>query len=78
LERFTPADSGLRQFERVQLVRAWSTSLLVTDPRALAVRAEFEGASGQLFWFTPSSGPEALRPKIRLTYASPPSKGGTP
>lgn len=78
LERFTPADSGLRQFEMVQLVRAWSTSLLATDPRALAVRAQFEGASGQLFWFTPSSGPEALRPKIRITYAPPPSRGGTP
>ena len=78
LERFTPADSGLRQFEMVQLVRAWSANLLVTDPRALALRSEFEGASGQLFWFTPSSGPEDLRPKIRITYAPPPLRGGTP
>ncbi len=78
LERFTPADSGLRQFEMVQLVRAWSAALTASDPRALALRTEFEGASGQLFWFTPSSGPAALRPKIRITYAPPPSKGGTP
>jgi hypothetical protein len=78
LERFTPADSGLRQFEMVQLVRAWSANLTATDPRAIAVRTEFEGASGQLFWFTPSSGPAALRPKIRITYAPPPARGGTP
>ncbi len=78
LERFTPADSGLRQFEMVQLVRAWSTNLSASDPRALAIRAEYEGASGQLFWFTPSSGPAALRPKIRITYAPPLSRGGTP
>ncbi len=78
LERFTPADSGLRQFEMVQLVRAWSANLSVTDPRALAIRTQFEGASGQLFWFTPSSGPAALRPKIRITYAPPTAKGGTP
>ncbi len=78
LERFTPADSGLRQFEMVQLVRAWSANLSVTDPRALALRTQYEGASGQLFWFTPSSGPAALRPRIRITYAPPPSKGGTP
>ena len=78
LERFTPADSGLRQFEMVQLVRAWHVSLSATDPRAISLRTEFEGASGQLFWFTPSSGPLALRPKIRITYAPPQSRGNTP
>jgi hypothetical protein len=78
LERFAPADSGLRQFEMVQLVRAWTAGLTTSDPRALALRTEFEGASGQLFWFTPSSGAADLRPKIRITYAPPVSKGGTP
>ncbi|HEU4988659.1 MAG TPA: hypothetical protein VFT41_02605 [Gemmatimonadaceae bacterium] len=78
LEHFAPADSGMRQFEMVQLVRAWTASLTPTDPRALAMRTQFEGASGALYWFTPSSGPAAWRPRIEITYAAPPSKGGTP
>jgi hypothetical protein len=78
LERFAPADSGLRQFEMVQLVRAWHTALTATDPRALAMRAEFEGSSGALYWFTASSGPAALRPRVKITYAPQISAGGTP
>lgn len=69
LERFTPADSGTRQFEMVQLVRAWQTGLRPDDPRALAIRTQLEGASGMLYWFTPASGPPALRPRIRITYS---------
>jgi hypothetical protein len=78
LERFAPADSGLKEFEMVQLVRAWHSALTTDDPRALAIRAEFEGASGKLYWFTPSSGAPALRPRIRITYTPKQSAGGTP
>ncbi len=78
IEKFAPADSGQRQFEMVQLIRAWSAGLGPNDPQALAVRTEFEGASGALYWFTSSAGPAALRPKVEITYAPPPSAGGTP
>ena len=78
LERFSPADSGLKQFEMVQLVRAWHTALNATDPRALALRAEYEGASGKLYWFSPSSADPALRPRIRITYTPKQTAGGTP
>ena len=78
LERFAPADSGLRQFEMVQLVRAWHTGLTATDPRALALRTALEGESGAEYWFYSSKGPLALRPRIRLTYAPNRSVGGSP
>lgn len=78
LERFAPADSGERQFEMVQLVRAWHTNLSATDPRALALRSQLEGASGAEYLFTPSSGPPSLRPRIHIVYTPHVLTGITP
>jgi hypothetical protein len=66
---FAPADSGLRQFEMVQLVRSWSSQLAAGTTRALAMRSSIEGTSGATYWFFSSEAPLALRPKVRLTYA---------
>ncbi len=69
LERFAPADSGLRTFEMVQLVRLWNTALAPTDPRAVALSAQLEGASGGEFWFTTTAGAAALRPRVLIIYS---------
>ncbi|HVA58743.1 MAG: hypothetical protein WBQ26_09035 [Gemmatimonadaceae bacterium] len=78
LERFAPADSGQRQFEMVQLVRLWHTALGTSDPRAVALVAQLEGASGAQYWFTPSSGAPSLRPRIRIVYSPNQITGITP
>lgn len=76
--RFAPADSGLREFEMVQLVRAWHQNLKPADPRALAIRTQLEGVSAALFWFSASDGPLALRPRIHVTYVPRGAGGGAP
>jgi hypothetical protein len=78
LERFAPADSGLRQFEMVQLVRLWHTSLATSDPRAVALVAQLEGASGAEYWFTTAAGAPSLRPRIRIIYSTNQVTGITP
>jgi len=78
LERFAPADSGLRQFEMVQLVRAWHADLTVADPRAIALVSESEGLTPSEFWFTSSAGPTSLRPKIHLYYTALQTTGISP
>jgi hypothetical protein len=78
LERFAPADGGERQFEMVQLLRAWHTSLGPDDPRALALLSQLEGASGAEYLFTPASGPPSLRPRIHIVYTPHVITGITP
>lgn len=79
LERFAPADSGLRQFEMVNLVRTWHTALAATDPHAIALRSQLEGGSGVEFWFSSTAAASPLlRPRVRIVYTSHNITGITP
>jgi hypothetical protein len=68
LQRYTPADTGLRKIEMVLLVRSWETHLTTAAPRAIALQASTEGLGGAQFWFYSSRAPAAVRPRIRITY----------
>ena len=66
--RLVPRDSGSRSLEIVNIVRAWRLVGTARTPRALVVRAAEEGLlAGELNFFS-VDGPDALRPKLRLTY----------
>jgi hypothetical protein len=66
--RLVPHDSGERSLEIVNIVRAWRVVGTARTPRALVIRAAEEGLlAGELNFFS-SKGPDAVRPRLRLTY----------
>jgi hypothetical protein len=66
--RLVPRDSGERSLEIVNVVRAWRVVGTARTPRALVIRAAEEGLlAGELNFFS-SNGPDAVRPRLRLTY----------
>jgi hypothetical protein len=70
-----PGDSGLRSFEIVGLVRTWKGQATTVSPRAIALRS---GAEGQLpgeFDFFSTRAPDAVRPRLRITYVTKSSSG---
>lgn len=63
-----PADSGVRSFEIVPLVRTWRGTTSDVSPRAIALRSNGEGgAPGQIDFFSSRVG-GAVRPRLRITY----------
>ena len=63
----SPADSGLRSFSLVTLIRAYR-ALPATTTRAVTLRSLSEGAqTGEIRFFS-SEAPAAVRPRLRLTY----------
>ena len=63
-----PADSGVRAFEIVPLVRTWRGTPSDISPRAIALRSNAEGgAPGQIDFFSSRVG-GAVRPRLRITY----------
>jgi hypothetical protein len=66
--RLVPRDSGTRSLEIVNIVRAWRIVGTTRTPRALVIRAAEEGLlAGELNFFS-ANGPDAVRPRLRLTY----------
>jgi hypothetical protein len=66
--RLVPRDSGARSLEIVNIVRAWRIVGTARTPRALVIRAAEEGLlAGELNFFS-ADGPDAVRPRLRLTY----------
>lgn len=66
--RLVPRDSGSRSLEIINVVRAWRLVGTARSPRALVIRAAEEGRlAGELNFFS-VDGPDALRPRLRLTY----------
>jgi hypothetical protein len=66
--RLVPRDSGTRSLEIVNIVRAWRIVGTSRTPRALVIRAAEEGLlAGELNFFS-ADAPEAVRPRLRLTY----------
>lgn len=66
--RMAPADSGVRSFEIVGLVRTWKGQSQTVSPRALGL---LSGAEAQLpaeIDFFSTEAPPAVRPRLRITY----------
>ena len=70
-----PADSGVRSFEIVGLVRTWRGQTSAISPRSLALLSAAEGQlPGEINFFS-SEAPLAVRPRIRITYVPQTSYG---
>jgi hypothetical protein len=66
--RLAPRDSGVREVELVNLIRAWRSVGTTNTSRALVLRSPQEGeAAGELNFFSIDA-PANLRPTLRLTY----------
>jgi hypothetical protein len=66
--RLIPRDSGMRSLEIINVVRAWRFVGTERTPRAIVLRVPEEGLrAGELNFFS-IDGPEAVRPRLRLTY----------
>lgn len=66
--RMAAADSGLRSFEMIGLVRAWRATSVLRTPRAFALRSETEGHLARQVDFFSSEAPVDVRPRLRLTF----------
>lgn len=66
--RLAAADSGLRSFEMIGLVRAWRSTSVDRTPRAFALRSATEGHLARQIDFFSNEAAVAVRPRLRLTY----------
>jgi hypothetical protein len=70
-----PADTGVRSFEIVGLVRTWRGSATTVSPRSIALLSSVEGQlPGEIDFFS-TRAPAALRPRLRITYVPQTSYG---
>ncbi len=60
--------SGERQFEIIDLVRAWRGTSPDTTPRAVVLRSAVEGELARQVDFFSLEAPQAMRPRLRLSY----------
>lgn len=70
-----PADSGLRSFEIVGLVRTWRGQSTTVSPRSIALRSGGEGSVPAEIDFFSTRAPAGLRPRLRITYVPQTSYG---
>ena len=73
--RMAPADSGVRSFEIVGLVRTWKNQTQTVSQRAIGL---LSGAEAQLpaeIDFFSTEAPPAVRPRLRITYVPQTSYG---
>jgi hypothetical protein len=66
--RVTPADSGTRRLELVNLVRVWRNTKVEQTQRALVLVVGAEGSNAALAAFFSSEASSELRPRLQLTY----------
>jgi hypothetical protein len=72
-----PGDSGVRQIEIVNALRAWSLPIAETAQRALVLRAGPESVDPRFVSFFSSRAAAELRPRLRVSY-SPVNSFGIP
>jgi hypothetical protein len=72
-----PADSGLREFEMIDLVQSWRGTTAARTPRALALFDPQEGILPGFIDFFSNEAPDAVRPRLRIFYL-PRVEGGLP
>jgi hypothetical protein len=75
--KLAPGDSGQREFQIVNVVRTWHGTTAQIAPRALALRSRGEGGAPAEIDFFSAEAPDALRPRLRITYA-PQTRFGLP
>jgi hypothetical protein len=63
-----PKDSGVVSIEMVRLVRAWKGQNTTSTPRVAALFLTSEGQKLSSFDFFSTEAPQALRPRLRITY----------
>jgi hypothetical protein len=66
-----PADSGVRSFELVGLVRTWKGQATTVSPRTVALRSGGEGSLPAEIDFYSTKAAPALRPRLRITFIPP-------
>jgi hypothetical protein len=72
-----PADSGLRQFEMIDLVKSWRGTSAARTPRSLALFDPTEGILPGFIDFFSNEAAESVRPRLRIFYL-PRAEGGLP
>ena len=73
--RLVPADSMERGFEIITLVRSWRGTTAAKTPRVVALRATTEGSTPWEVDFFSNEAPDAVRPRLRITYVPRPAPG---
>lgn len=66
--KLAPADSGVREFEIVGLVRTWRQQPETVSPRTMALASGVEGQAPNEIDFFSTRAVAGLRPRLRLTY----------
>lgn len=67
--QFAPRDSGLRQIEIVNALRAWSFAVAKGTQRAIVLRAGPESVDPKFVTFFSSRAAASLRPRLRVSYS---------
>lgn len=67
--QFAPGDSGVRQIEIVNALRAWSLPISVTAQRGIVLRAGPESVDPRFVTFFSSRAAPELRPRLRVSYS---------
>lgn len=75
--RVVAAGTEVVEFEMIQLVRNWRGTTAAKTPRAMALATQEEGATPRLADFYSNEAPDALRPRLRITFL-PQAGGGLP
>jgi hypothetical protein len=66
---FAPRDSGLKEVEIVNALRAWALPISKASQRAIVLRAGPEGMDPRFVSFFSSSAAPNLRPRLRVSYS---------
>lgn len=75
--RVVAAGTEVVEFEMIQLVRNWRGTTAAKTPRAMALATQLEGSTPRLADFYSNEAPDALRPRLRITFL-PQAGGGLP
>jgi hypothetical protein len=67
--QFAPGDSGVKQIEIVNALRAWSLPISKTSQRAIVLRAGPESVDPRFVSFFSSRAAANLRPRLRVSYS---------
>ena len=70
-----PADSAVKTFELINLIKAWRLTDTSITPRAIALRSATEGVDGRFVDFFSIEAPVDVRPRLVLTYVPRPAPG---
>jgi hypothetical protein len=67
--QMAPGDSGVKEIEIVNALRAWSLSVSSRAQRGIVIRAGPESVDPRFVTFFSSSAAPELRPRLRVSYS---------